>query len=340
MSANRITDVAGVLVGQAQDERQATGVTLVLFEEPAIASVAILGGAPGVRDTALLEPEMTVERVDALLLSGGSAYGLDAAGGVMAALAARGRGFPVGSVRVPIVPQAILFDLLNGGDRPWLVSPLLFETPYRALGIAAVEAAGIEITLGSAGAGHGATTANLKGGIGTASAVSSGGHRVGAIVAVNALGSATVGDGPHFWAATSERGAEFGGLGLPDPLPAGAHALQMKGGLAPQAGANTTIAVVATDAALTKAQCKRLALAAHDGLGRALRPAHGAFDGDVVFAAATGAVAGAPDPTALTELGALAAECLARAVARGVYEATALPFAGALPAWRDRFGPA
>lgn len=340
MAANSITDIPGILVGHAHDAHQATGVTLVLFEEPAIASAAILGGGPGIREGALLEPEMTVERVDAFVLSGGSAYGLDAAGGVMAALAARGRGFAVGSARVPIVPQAILFDLLNGGDKPWLGAPLLFETPYRALGIAAVEAAGTDFALGTVGAGFGATTANLKGGLGTASAIATSGHRVGAIVVVNALGSATIGEGPHFWAAPYEHGAEFGGLGLPAPFPAAALDLRLKGGHAPMAGANTTIAVVATDAALTKAQCKRLALAAHDGFARALRPSHGTLDGDIVFAAATGTKAGAPDAFVLTELGALAADCLARAVARGVYEATALPVAGALPAWRDRFGRA
>ncbi len=340
MTANRITDIAGVLVGQAHDARQATGVTLVLFEQPAVASAAILGGGPGVRETALLEPEMTVERVDAFVLSGGSAYGLDAAGGVMAALAARGRGFAVGTARVPIVPQAILFDLVNSGDKPWLASPLLFEPPYRNLGITAVEKAGTDFALGTAGAGYGATTASLKGGLGTASAISSGGYRIGAIVAVNALGSATIGDGPHFWAAPYEHGAEFGGLGLPASIPHEALDLRVKGGPSPAAGANTTIAVVVTDATLTKAQCKRLALAAHDGLARSLRPSHGTLDGDIVFSAATCAKAGAPDPFQMTELGALAADCLARAVARGVYEATALPFPGSPPAWRDRFGRA
>jgi len=327
-----ITDVAGVLVGQAADAAAATGVTVALFAEPAAASLAILGGAPGTRDTALLEPEMTVGRVDAIVLSGGSAWGLAAADGVMAGLAARGRGFGVGPVRVPIVPAAILFDLLNGGAKPWLDGR--GEAPYRRLGRDALEAAGTAFALGTAGAGFGATTAGLKGGLGSAAAVASTGHVVGALAAVNAVGSATIGDGPHFWAAPYEIGDEFGGLGWPAAIPPEALLPRFKGG----PGANTTIALVATDAVLDKAQCKRLALAAHDGLARALRPAHAPLDGDIVFAAATGARAGPVDPVTLALLGVAAADVLARAVARGVFTATALPFAGARPAWRDRFG--
>lgn len=329
---NLITDVRGVLVGNAHDPQAATGVTVALFEQPTIASVAILGGAPGTRDTALLEPEMTVQHIDAIALSGGSVWGLAAADGVLSALAAQGRGFPVGSLRVPIVPQAILFDLLNGGDKPWTGGGQ--EAPYRELGGIATRSAGRDFALGSAGAGLGATTQNLKGGLGSASARAATGHVVGALVAVNAVGSATIGDGPHFWAAPYERAAEFGGLGWPDAITPEHMQLRFKGG----AGQNTTIALIATDAVLTKAQTKRLALAAHDGLARALRPVHAPLDGDVVFAAAT-CHAGAPsDAYALTELCATAADVLARAVARGVYAATALPFAAARPAWRDRFG--
>ena len=329
---NLITDVRGLLVGQAHDAEAATGVTVALFERPTIASIAVLGGAPGTRDTALLEPEMTVEHVDAIVLSGGSAWGLAAADGVMGWLVGQGRGFPVGTLRVPIVPQAILFDLLNGGDKPWATGAA--EAPYRRLGQLATAAAGGDFDLGTAGAGFGATTANLKGGIGSASARAATGQTVGALVAVNAVGTATIGDGPHFWAAPFEQGGEFGNRGWPAAISAKDLGLRFKGG----AGQNTTIALVATDAALTKAQCKRLALAAHDGLARALRPAHGALDGDVVFAAATG-YGGAPsDAFALTELCATAADVLARAVARGVHAATALPFPNAKPSWRDRFG--
>lgn len=328
--ANLITDVAGLKVGHAHDASLASGVTAILFDEPAVASVAIHGGAPGVRDTALLEPEMTVERIDAVVLSGGSAFGLDAATGVQAALREQGRGFAVGAVRIPLVVQAILFDLANGGDKDWGRYP-----PYRELGFEAALAAGSRFELGTIGAGYGATTATLKGGLGSASAVTSTGITVGAIVAVNALGSATLGESAHFWSAPYERDREFGGRGWPARMPADALAFRIKG-VTPA----TTIALVATDAAMTKAQAKRLAVAAHDGLARAIRPAHAALDGDTVFAAATG-LQPLEDPLRdLTEIGALAADCLARAVARGVYEAAALPFTGALPAWKDKFGGA
>lgn len=329
---NLITDVRGVLVGQAHDEHAATGVTVALFERPTIASVAVLGGAPGTRDISLLEPEMTVQHIDAIALSGGSVWGLAAADGVLSVLAAQGRGFPVGSLRVPIVPQAILFDLLNGGQKPWARGDA--EAPYRRLGGLAAGQAGLDFALGTAGAGYGATTQNLKGGIGSASARAATGHVVGALVAVNAVGSATIGDGAQFWAAPYEQAGEFGGLGWPAKMTPRDTALRFKGG----AGQNTTIALVATDAVLTKAQAKRLALAAHDGLARALRPVHAALDGDVVFAAATGHAGAPSDAYALTEICATAADVLARAIARGVHAATALPFADARPAWRDVFG--
>lgn len=330
---NLITDVPGLRVGQAQDARLASGVTAVVFDAPTVASIAIHGGGPGVRDAALLEPEMTVETVNALILSGGSAFGLDASGGAMAALREAGVGFRVGAALVPIAPGAILFDLGNGGDKDWGRMP-----PYWELGYAATKAAGEGFALGSAGAGLGATTATLKGGLGSASDVTASGYRVGAVVAVNALGSATIGGGPRFWAAAFEKGAEFGGLGLPPRFDADALTIRMKGDPAPIVGANTTIAVVATDASLTKAQAKRVAVQAHDGLALAIQPAHGALDGDVVFAAATGRATRPPNPRDLTEIGAVAARCLARAVARGVYEARALPFAGAQADWRSRFG--
>lgn len=325
---NLLTDVAGLSVGHADDARVASGVTAILFDRPAVTSIAILGGAPGVRDTALLEPEMTVEAVDAVLLSGGSAFGLDAAGGAMAALVEAGRGFSVGPARVPIVPQAVLFDLLNGGDKAWGRN-----SPYGALGHDAVRKAARHFALGTAGAGYGATTATLKGGLGSASAVSSEGITVGAIVAVNAVGSATIGDGPHFWAAPYERDAEFGGLGFPATLPEAALRPRLKGGVRE----NTTIALVATDAKLTKAEAKRLALSAHDGLARALRPGHTPMDGDTVFAAATGLKPLPNGTTTLTELAILAADTLARAIARGVYEAEALPFPGAQRSWKGCF---
>jgi L-aminopeptidase/D-esterase-like protein len=326
---NLITDVPGLKVGNAADSRVASGVTAIVFDQPAVASVDVRGGGPGSRETELLRPEQTVERVDAIVLSGGSAFGLDAPGGAMSLLREQGRGFAIGPVVVPIVPGAILFDLLNGGDKDWGR-----HAPYRELGYAAASGAGLDFALGTAGAGYGATTVNLKGGLGSASAVTRDGATIGAIVAVNAVGSVTIGNGPHFWAAPFERNGEFGGRGLPAPLPPDAQAIRLKGG----AGQNTTIALVATDVALTKQQAYRLAVVAHDGLARAIYPVHTPLDGDTVFAAATGKRPLADPIYAFAELGAVAANVLARAVARAVYEASALPFADALPSWKDRFG--
>ena len=329
MNRNLLTDVPGLKVGNAADATLASGVTAILFDEPAVASADVRGGAPGTRDIDLLQPDETVERIDAVVLSGGSAFGLDAPSGVQAWLREQGRGFAVGPVRVPIVPGAILFDLLNGGDKNWGRFP-----PYRDLGYAAAASLASDFKLGTAGAGYGATTTNFKGGLGSASAQTRDGFTVGAIVAVNAVGSVVIGDGPHFWATPFEQNAELGGLGLP-PIPStDSLSLRLKG----RPRGNTVIALVATDAILTKPQAKRLATMAHDGLARAVYPAHTPMDGDIVFAASTGKRP-LPDPVlALAELGALAANVLARAIARGVYEATALPFLGALPSWKDKFG--
>src|SRR5579872_279804 len=325
---NLITDLDGVTVGAAADERIASGVSVVIFDEPAVASIAIHGGAPATRDAALLAPEMTVAAIDALVLAGGSAFGLDAAGGAQARLLEMGRGYPVGPVRVPIVPSASLFDLANGGDKNWGRHP-----PYWELGYEAAAKAGKIVALGTTGAGYGATTCDLKGGLGSASALSSRGFLVGALVAANAVGRATRGSCPHFWAAPYERGAEFGGLGEGPPA---ADALTMR--LKNEAPANTTIGVVVTDAALTKAQMKRVATMAQDGYALAIRPAHAPTDGDVVFAATTGRAKPTPDLRDLTEIGMLAAECLARAIARGVYEAKSLDNPIAPPCWREKYG--
>ena len=328
MTANLITDVAGVRAGSAHDERIASGVTAVVFDEPAVASIAISGGAPAVRDTALLEPEMMVERVDAFVLSGGSAFGLDAAGGVMAYLAAIGRGFLARGTRVPIVPGASLFDLVNGGDKAWGVRPPYWDTGFRA-----AEALGAVFALGTAGAGYGANSFGLKGGLGSASAVTARGFRVGALVAANPGGRVTRGATRHFLAAPFERDGEFGGHGFGEQNPEDALTLRLRS----DDPANTTLAVVATDAGLPKAQVKRLAVMAQAGFALAFRPAHSPVDGDVVFAAATGRSGQAPDVRDLAEIGMLAAECVARSIARAVYEATSLPFPGALPSWRERF---
>jgi L-aminopeptidase/D-esterase-like protein len=326
---NLLTDVAGIRVGHADDTRAASGVTAIVFDEPTVAAVDVRGGGPGTRETDLLDPSRTVERIDAIALSGGSAFGLDAASGVQAWLRGIGRGYVVGTARVPLVPGAILFDLLNGGDKDWGRYP-----PYRELAYAAAERAGAEFALGSVGAGRGATTVNFKGGIGSASALTDGGFAVGAVAAVNAAGSAVIDDGPWFWAAPYEQNGEFGGHGFPPAMPARALAARTKG--VPRM--NTTLVVAATDAALTKAQAKHLAVMAQDGLARAIHPVHTALDGDIVFAAATGRRALANPPFELTAIGSAAAIVVARAIARGVYEAQALALPGAVPAYRDRFG--
>ena len=326
---NLITDIPGLRVGHAGDAKLGSGSTVVVFDAPAVASVDVRGGGPGTRETALLDPAQTVEGIDAIVLSGGSAFGLDAASGVQAWLREQGRGFRIKDAVVPIVPGAILFDLLSGGDKNWGRYP-----PYRELGYEAAKSAGLDVALGSVGAGLGCTTVNLKGGIGSASAQTRGGITVGALAVVNAVGSVTIGDGPHFWAAPFEQNGEFGGRGWPATVSADDLKFRSKGSV----GENTTLAIVATDAKLTKAQCKRLAVMAQSGLARAIYPVHTPLDGDVVFAAGLGHKP-LPDPVfSLSELGMVAANALARAVARGVYAATALPFPNALPSWRDRFG--
>ena len=316
---NLITDVPGLMVGQAQDGAVRTGVTVILPVDRAVCAVDVRGGGPGTRETDALSPENLVDAVDAVVLSGGSSYGLAAADGVTAWLGANGRGFGVvdspGVPRSPVVPGAILYDLANGGDKTWGLEP-----PYRRLGVSAAEAAALDFELGVAGAGYGAMAGSLKGGVGSASIITDDGITVGAIVAVNSFGSVVGGDGASFWAAPFEIGDEFGGHGS-----AALGVAPDDWGLAkasPAARANTTIAAVATDAALTPAQARRVAIMAQDGLARAIRPAHAPFDGDVVFALST-ARRVLPEPAAFTiaRIGALAADCLARAIARAVYEA-------------------
>lgn len=328
---NSILDVTGLSVGHASDARLKSGVSVVIADEPAVASVHVMGGAPGTRDTDLLSPDETVDRIDAIALSGGSAFGLDAASGVQAHLRSTGRGFRIGPALVPIVPGAILFDLLNGGDKDWGL-----HSPYRDLGFAAAAAASKEpFRCGTIGAGHGATTATFKGGLGTASEVLPSGATVAALVAVNAVGSVTIGDTRHFWAAPFEIGHEFGGRGYPTPFPDDARDVRLKGAIrdtsAPVPGTNTTIAILATDAVLTKAEAKRLAVMAHDGLARAIYPAHTPLDGDLVFTLATGKIrlSGLPE---FALLGAATANVLARAIARGIHAATPEP-GDVVPAW-------
>ncbi|WP_304187440.1 P1 family peptidase [Phenylobacterium aquaticum] len=327
---NLITDVPGLQIGQAQDVAARTGVTVILPDNRAVASCDVRGGGPGTRETDALNPENLVDAVDAIVLAGGSVYGLAAADGVTAWLGARGRGYGLvtrpGVPPSPVVPAAILYDVANGGDRDWGEEP-----PYRRLGREAVAAAGLEFDLGTAGAGYGAMAGSLKGGTGSASVVAADGLTVGAIVAVNSFGAVTAPGGRAFWAAPYELAAEFGGLGA-----GGLAAGPDDWGLAkadPQQRMNTTIACVATDVVLTPAQARRVAIMAQDGLARAIRPIHAPFDGDVVFALSTGRrPMGADANFTLARIGALAADCLARAVARGVHAATPWP---GVRAWRD-----
>lgn len=316
---NLITDVPGVRVGQAHDEQLMSGVTVVLPDRPVVAAVDVRGGGPGTRETDALSLSGSVDEVHAIVLSGGSAFGLSAATGVQSWLAERGVGFAVRTARVPIVPQAILFDLLNGGDKSWGARP-----PYAELARQACERAGLDFELGSTGAGYGASTATLRGGLGSASQRLSNGRIVGALAAVNAAGSATIGSTGQFWAAPFEVGTEFGGRGMSVPLEPGALVPHLKGG----PGESTTLAVVATNVRLDKRQALRLAVMAQAGLARALHPVHSPLDGDAVFALSTGEI-GLSDPViALAELGSAAANVLARAVARGVFEAAPAP-----PGW-------
>ena len=321
---NDITDVPGIRVGQSHDARVKTGVTVIVPEAPAIVAGDVRGGGPGTRETDLLDPSTLVDRADAIVLSGGSSYGLGAADGVAAWLGARGRGFQLsarpGVPRSPIVPAAILYDLANGGDKSWADDP-----PYRKLGLAAAEAAnGAPVSLGRAGAGFGAMAGAEAGGLGSASYVTDDGLIVGALAAVNSFGSVRRPGSRAFWARPFEIGDEFGGGSQeasdeasvadwpPDTKTAAA---------VPRA--NTTIGAVAVNAVLTQAETKRLAIMAQDGLARAIRPAHGPTDGDVIFALSLGPRS-AGDPLSLARLGLIAADCLARAIARAVYEASRL----------------
>lgn len=328
---NLITDVPGLKVGNSQSVDHATGVTVIIPDQAAVAAVDVRGGGPATRETDALSPENLVQVVDGFVLSGGSVYGMGSADGIAAWMGMRNRGFSMrdtpGVPPSPILPTACLYDLANGGNKDWKMSP-----PYRELGIKALESIGEEFKLGTAGAGYGANSGGIKGGLGSASAKTTEGITVGAIVAVNSLGSANAPGSKKFWAAPFEMGDEFGGLGSEGML-AGPENY----GKAMQPRANTTIAVIATDVTLTRVEMKRIAIMAQDGLARALRPIHAPFDGDVVFAMSTSqqeAPETIPRSVLTTRIGALAADTLARAIARAVFEATALPGSD-IKAWRD-----
>lgn len=329
---NSLTDVAGVRVGCAEDRDAVTGVTVIRPAAPAICAVNVLGGGPGTRETDALGADNLVQTADAIVLSGGSVYGLAAADGVAALLGAAGEGFRLAArpdaPPSPIVPAAILYDLANGGDKNWGEQP-----PYARLGALALRNAGDRVPLGNAGAGYGAFAGALKGGQGSASYVSADGITVAALACVNSFGSVVTPHSKAFWAWPYEQNGEFGGV-RPDanapPFDAEEWGLSKAN---PPPRTNTTISCIATDAALTRVEAQRLAQMASAGLARAVRPVFAPSDGDVIFVLATGAKV-LPDPRVLSlaKIGGLAADCLARAAARGVYEAE--PLAGR-PAWRD-----
>lgn len=331
---NALTDVGGIRIGHYQrvdpdaalGAGWATGVTVVLTPPGTVGAVDCRGGAPGTRETELLDPANSVRFVDAVLLAGGSAYGLAAADGVMRWLEEHERGVAMKGGLVPIVPSAVIFDLPVGG---WDCRPTA------EFGHAACETAGATVAVGTVGAGVGARAGVLKGGIGTASTMLPSGVTVGAVVAVNSAGEVVDRTTGLPWMADAIKE-----LALTPPPADQIEALaRLPSPLEPL---NTTIAVVATDAALSSAACRRVAIAAHDGLARTIRPAHTPLDGDTVFALATGAVevpppadapaAMSPETRLVTEVGAAAADCLARAVLVGVLSAESV---AGIPTYRD-----
>jgi L-aminopeptidase/D-esterase-like protein len=313
---NSLTDVEGLLVGHFTDTKAACGVSVAICPEGATAGVDVRGSAPGTRETDLLAPLNLVEKVQAIVLTGGSVYGLSAADGVVRWLSKKGLGFPLEAGNVaPIVPAAALFDLGRGKD--------YIPAIDAAWGTKACKNAGPDVfPLGCVGAGTGALAGGIKGGLGTASEVLASGLTVAAMVAVNSLGSVIDPATGKPWEIRMEQGAEFGKQGkrsvlLPVPPKA-------------EAGRNTTIGIVATDAVLTKAQAQKIAQMAHDGMARAIRPAHTMFDGDTIFCMATNkkelpdtpGFFAAPKAMALIEVGRAAADCMTRAIIRAVLEAT------------------
>jgi L-aminopeptidase/D-esterase-like protein len=319
---NLITDVDGIKVGNANDDKVRTGTTVLLCQNSVTGGVDVRGGGPGLRDVEVLSPENTVGRADAVVLSGGSVFGLAAGDGVAKAMSKDDIGlkFTPNMPAVPIVVGAILFDLVNGGDKNWGM-----ETPYHDLGISALNDVSGDFKLGNEGAGLGARSGNKEGGLGSASIDLGDDLMVGALVAVNSVGSVYMPDGKTFWAQPFAIGDELGGQkpnsdqeAATIPVPEDTK----MGGMTP--GTNTTIGVIATSAKLTSAECKRVAMMAHDGFARAIRPVHMPSDGDTIFCISGGTKEIVEGPTRsrrLGEIGAAAADVMARAIARGVYEA-------------------
>lgn len=312
---NTIIDVGGLQIGQAHDVNAKTGVTVLLPHEASICAVDVRGGGPGTRETDTLNDGGLIDRVHAIVLSGGSVYGLAAADGVCAWLGEKRIGYVPGPASVPvspIVPSAILFDNANGGDKNWGLNP-----PFRDLGIKACEAAGTSLDMGNYGAGFGATAGLYSGGLGSASE-DVGGVTVGAIIAANPVGSPYMPGTDCPWAWAFEVDGEFGGKRPPaDYILQTAKDTKLE--VIKAAGQSTVIGAVATNAALSQKQLKRLAIMAQDGIAMSVQPSHTPLDGDTIFALSTGDKK-CESPVALAELGAAAARCVARALMRGVYE--------------------
>lgn len=328
---NLITDVDGLLVGNATDREGLTGTTVLVPETDMVLAVDCRGGAPGTRELDALRPENIVDRVHGLVLSGGSVFGLDAASSVAIELARRGIGFKFGRQPwpCPVVPSAILFDLMNGGDKAWQDEP-----PYRRLGLAALQAASRDFAIGNAGAGTGAIAGAMMGGLGSTSA-RCGSFTVGALVAVNSVGTCADPATGQLLARRLAIGDEMGPMVNRPEAALGRSKIDLMEEAA-AAGANTTIAVVATDAKLTKPEALRLAIMAQDGLALAIHPAHTPFDGDTVFAAATGRLdLGKNRALDLAKLGTAAATTLARAIGRALWQAGST---GRIKSYREIMG--
>ncbi|NQV80746.1 MAG: P1 family peptidase [Alphaproteobacteria bacterium] len=323
---NAITDVDGIRVGNCHDRTIRSGVTVILPDQPCVAAADIRGGAPGTRETDLLDPANTVKTIDALVFSGGSAFGLEAASGATSWLAGQGRGLAVRGVRIPIVPAAVIFDPPIGGPQDWHEDP-----PHRGMAIKACENAGRSVAQGNVGAGMGATAGPLKGGLGTASFLCDDGIQVGALAIANPFGSTVAPGSSTFWAAPYEMAGELGGQLMLGSIGLEAMPYDLPG----EEGANTTLVAVATNLRLTRSQAKRVAIMVQDGLARAIRPVHSPFDGDSVFVLATGTISMEVTPPLLATVGLLAADATARAIAKGVYNAETL---GGFASYREMFG--
>ena len=313
---NLITDVQGLLVGNAHDPKLKSGVTVLTSENQFPAAVTVLGGAPGTRETDLLETDKLIKKIDALVLSGGSVYGLDAPSGVVDCMRREGRGYQVKDINVPIVPGAILFDLLNGGQKDW------DQNPYKNIASEAYNKKNKFFELGTEGAGYGATTSNLKGGLGSSSIILDNGITIGALVATNPFGSVVTDGSNSFWASPFEIENEFGGKDFIAPEkksfwnPEGSTFKTDSSSIT-----NTTIAIVGTDIEMSKTELKRMSVAAHDGIARAIVPAHTTFDGDLIFSVSTCKKKIHKSDMDLAIIGHASAICLSRAIARSVYEA-------------------